>query len=523
MIPPELKTVNNIYAHFIKNTLPDVMVLGQNERAITLGELQKGVDNYTRQLIALGIQPGAVVGYTLPNCPEVFYIFLAISRLGGCALPMFPMTPDRVKADVFKKAQARLVVTTAAQLGPLQEAAAQIGAEYPLVTLESWATPADIDLAAHSFPVAVPQQPLLLTTSSGTTGIPKSVLLTQGNIASEIRAAGELATPFNLNDTGTYTTLMAFPLSTAALIVTLGMLFARAPMIFSSDLSPVKFLQLLTYWQVNNLAAPPSYYEAILQLPILDQFDLRSVKRVTTGMDFFSPSLRQRLLDRFVNVNSFANGYGLIETSDVIMVCKAANVEEFTGPGNVMQLIENVGNMLEVRDENGQPVLVGGEGELFFKGPNVVNGYLGNPTATAESFVDGWLKTGDIARYVGPGQITLLGRRKYLIKRGGKSVSPVVVQNHINELPGVKDSAVVGVPQPLYGEMVWAFIVRAENSAIELKDVMRHCRAELPNYMAPDQVSFIPEIPKHPGVGKVNLEKLKEIAANDLAATLGQS
>jgi acyl-CoA synthetase (AMP-forming)/AMP-acid ligase II len=151
----------------------------------------------------------------------------------------------------------------------------------------------------------------------------------------------------------------------------------------------------------------------------------------------------------------------------------------------------------------------------------VVRGYLGNPAETENaggyaSFKDGWFRTGDLARNEGNDTITLLGRKKYLIKRGGKSVSPIVVQNELNKIPGVRNSAVVGVPHQLYGEMVWAFIVKQPQADLQLKAIMRHCRAELPNYMIPDQVTFIDEIPKNPGVGKVDFEKLRIMAQQEL-------
>jgi long-chain acyl-CoA synthetase len=118
--------------------------------------------------------------------------------------------------------------------------------------------------------------------------------------------------------------------------------------------------------------------------------------------------------------------------------------------------------------------------------------------------------------------VTLLGRQKYLIKRGGKSVSPVVVQNHLNQLAGVQDSAVIGVPHPLYGEMVWAFVVRQSEDTVQLKDVMKHCRVELANYMVPDQVTFVSAIPKKPGVGKVDIDAMRAMAQKELSSIPGE-
>jgi acyl-CoA synthetase (AMP-forming)/AMP-acid ligase II len=245
------------------------------------------------------------------------------------------------------------------------------------------------------------------------------------------------------------------------------------------------------------------------------------VKRLAVGMDFLSPSLAQRLKAKFPNLTSAVNGYGLVETTNVFMICRALTEEALALPTTRMQLVENIDNAIEVRDQEGNAVPVGSEGELYIKGSNVIPGYLGNPEATQQSFSDGWFRTGDIVRNEGNNTITLLGRKKYLIKRGGKSVSPIVVQNHIVKLAGVNAAAVVGVPHQLYGEMVWAFVVVDKDSDVQLRDVMKHCRAELANYMVPDQVIFIDEIPKNPGVGKVNFEKLQAMAAQELATMQG--
>lgn len=531
MFPPGLQTVAELYHHFIRNTPPDKPLLGFNDQTITLAGLRDRVDAFTYQLLQLGVRPGVVVGYALPNCPEVFYLYFAIARLGGCAMPLYPMIPDRGKVGMLQRANAQLVITTAQQFTALKEASTQMGAAYKLVTVDACADayatlsaplPADFNPTSLSLPPIPPQLPLLFAASSGTTGTPKAVLMTQANLAAEAYAAMDLVMPFVDGCQEGYTSAMAFPLSTAAMIVVSGVMFGGVQLLFTADVSPVKFMQLVSQRQADSISAPPAYFEAILSLPMLDTFNLSMVKRVMVGMDFFSPALAQRLKAKFPQLNSFANGYGLIETSDVIMTCKGPLGDDVANlVTNRMKLVEGVGNQIDVRDEAGNPVAAGGEGILYVKGSNVVQGYLGDPEGTQQSFSDGWFRTGDVVRYEGGNTITLLGRQKYLIKRGGKSVSPVVVQNHLNQLAGVKDSVVVGVPHPLYGEMVWAFIVRQTEDAVQLKDVMKHCRVELANYMVPDQVTFLPEIPKKPGVGKLDLDAVKAMAQKELESMTG--
>lgn len=524
MVAHNSKTFNDWLASFLQENNPQKAIMHFNDQTITMAELGEKVELYTRHLIRLGVKPGVGVGYTMPNRPELFYLLLSVSRLGGYAVPSFHMIPDAAKANFFKNCRVQWVITTPPQLSSLQAASIKAGAGYKIATIDADAN------ANYSFTEAVdcginpadyllketdPDLPLMMASSSGTTGSPKRVIMTQGNIGAVVKAAFDLAEPMNIHGDG-YSSVIAFPLSTSGILMNIGILFTGVTLIFSQDMSPVKYLQLLTRWRADSMSAPPAYYESILGLPMLDNFDLTSIKRVFTGMDFLSPSLMQRLKAKFVNLNSAGNGYGLTETTLVFMISKALSEPELDQPLNGMKLVEDAGNIIDVRDENGRSVAVGELGELYVKGASVVNGYVDNPEETQNSFRDGWFKTGDLVRNEGPNTITLLGRKKYLIKRGGKSVSPIIIQDHLNTLRGVKNSAVVGVPHQLYGEMIWAFIVKDQEDDVQLKDIMRHCRAELPNYMIPDQVTFIEEIPKNPGVGKVNFEKLKEMASHEL-------
>jgi long-chain acyl-CoA synthetase len=146
---------------------------------------------------------------------------------------------------------------------------------------------------------------------------------------------------------------------------------------------------------------------------------------------------------------------------------------------------------------------------------------MGGFTENAESFRDGWFRTGDLARWLPEGTVELCGRRKYLIKRGGKSVSPVEVGDRVEACPGVRACAVVGVSQPLYGQMIWAFVVPDREHPAQLKDIMKVCRATLPNYMVPDRVSFIDDLPRGSGVGKIDREALIRMASRELETEQG--
>jgi len=522
MIKKGFTSVNDFYKNLASEMSPEVPLVGFNDQIITKQDLVQQVDTITKHLINIGVRQGSIVGYSIPNCAESYAIFISISSLGACAIPLFHMLPDAAKLGIFSLAKAQFVITVSQQYAGLKEQADKMQASFKIATFDACETAdysfATADISAVNLEDGVlettnPDLPLLVASSSGTTGIPKIVIMTQANIASELYIAQELSLPlFPENNVSA----IAFPLSTAGVIVCLGAVFLGVLQVYSADVSPVTFMGLVDKWKPSFLTCPPAYFEAILLLPMLLSFDLTTVKRIQIGMDFLTPSLVERLKQKFVNLEGFANGYGLIETCNVFMICKSLDENTLLSSPTSKMIVACGANEIEVRDEHGNSVAYGTEGELFVKGPNVVGGYVNKPEENAVSFKDGWFKTGDIVRYESKDSVTLLGRKKYLIKRGGKSISPIVVQNTINTLEGIVNSAVVGIPHPLYGEMVWAFVVKAPGSTIEFKDVMKHCRTELVNYMVPDQILFIDEIPKNPGVGKVNYEKIKELALNEL-------
>jgi acyl-coenzyme A synthetase/AMP-(fatty) acid ligase len=521
----DISNVNEIYIQIIKQKRPEQIAFCFNDKAYSFGDLDNNVNLTIKKLAAIGVKPGTVVGYTFPNCPEVIYLLIGLSRMGAITVPLFHMIPDMGKMGIFTKSRAEFIITSGKMIDGLADARMKMSAGVKLVTIEksekadfSFATIDDsqVVLEKHVLPQIQPQHPMMIASSSGTTGVPKPILLTQENVASTLKASMVLSTPVQFNEYNESMMVMAFPLCTSGLIVCLGTMFAGATIVFSDDMSPVKFMELITKWNASAMAAPPAYFENILLLPMLDSFKLTSIKAVLSGMDFFSPSLLKRLRLKFTNIKKAGNGYGLMETSLVFMVWRNKNEEELNGATSTLSLVENIGNMIDVRDENNRSVECGADGDLWVKGKSVIDGYPGNPEESQKAFIDGWFKTGDFARKESNTNITLLGRNKYLIKRGGKTVSPIVIQNHLNKCAGVVSSAVVGVPHSLYGEMVWAFVVRKSVLDATLKDIMKHCRAELPPYMVPDQIVFVDDIPKNPGVGKLDYEKMKQIANEGL-------
>lgn len=518
-----IKSFNQIYEMFTKHTSEDYVVMCFNETTVTFVQFQKRVDEIVRQLIRLGIREGKGVGYTMDNCIDVIPLQIAVSRIGAYAMPLFTGLPPIHKVDLLRKAEVSLLITNTKYADGMKKVSEEAGFSVKIAVVEESQEyesifgdmEAEIPLEDYLVDLEKLDIPLLIGSSSGTTGIPKMVAMSQKNVGAEMLAMRSLfdhADIYTLNDAQ----IMAFPFSTSVMLTVIGTLFYGNRIIFTDDMTPMNYLRNIERWNATSIMGPPAYFESLLLLKDRNPFDLSSVRYVMGGMDFFSPSLLTRLTTMFPNMEYHSGGYGLVETCNVYMEKTVNILHDDLSHATRFNLAENTDNQIKVCDEQGQEVSEGEIGEIYVKGPNVVAGYMKSPTELLEAFPEGWLRTGDICRKISDTTIQLMGRQKYFIKRGGKSVSPIVVQNEINKTEGVKDSAVVGVPHALFGEMLWAFVVKEPGKEVSLKDIKKTCKINLPYYMLPDQVTFVDDIPKNGGVGKVNYEKIKEMGKEEL-------
>jgi fatty-acyl-CoA synthase len=157
---------------------------------------------------------------------------------------------------------------------------------------------------------------------------------------------------------------------------------------------------------------------------------------------------------------------------------------------------------IRIVDDENRDVAAGGIGELLIKGPNITPGYWNNPEATARSFTDGWLHTGDAARQDDEGFVYIVDRWKDMYISGGENVYPAEVENVLFEVPGVADAAIIGVPNERWGEVGLAVIVRKPDQPVAEADVIRHCLAKLAKFKVPQSVAFVDALPRN-ATGKV--------------------
>ena len=252
---------------------------------------------------------------------------------------------------------------------------------------------------------------------------------------------------------------------------------------------------------VNQLVSVPAIYHAVTRHPKFSQLDVSGVRWVSYGGAPISESLVQQIKDAFPNAR-VGNGFGLTETS---------SLSTFLPHEEAAEHADSVGFAMPVVDlAIDSPDADSGVGELLVRGPNVVQGYWNKPDATAATFVDGWLHTGDLARIDADGLLYIVDRKKDMINRGGENVYCIEVENALAGAPGVGEAAAVGVPDEMMGEKVGAAIVPAAGGELDVAAVIAHCRKRLADFKVPQYVAVLSEpLPRNPG-GKVLKAQLRD-------------
>jgi acyl-CoA synthetase (AMP-forming)/AMP-acid ligase II len=244
----------------------------------------------------------------------------------------------------------------------------------------------------------------------------------------------------------------------------------------------------------------PAIYHAVTRHPKFAELDVSNVRWVSYGGAPIAESLVHAIKQAFPNAR-VGNGFGLTETSSLTSFLPHEEAAEHADSvGFAMPVVD-----LAIDQPDGE-----GVGELLVRGPNVVRGYWNKPEATAETFVDGWLHTGDVARVDSDGLLYIVDRKKDMINRGGENVYSIEVENVLAGAPGVGEAAVIAVPDEMMGEKVGAVIVPSGGGELDVKAVLAYSRERLADFKVPQYIAVSSEpLPRNPG-GKLLKTQLRD-------------
>ncbi|MEX1178704.1 MAG: AMP-binding protein [Nitriliruptor sp.] len=508
----DLDRVPDLAARLRRTALerPDHPALIAGPRTVTYRELHTRVDAVTAALQGLGVGPGDRVAIVLGTTVPFVETYAAVLRAGAAFVPLLPgLAPDELR-HALADSEVRVAFVGPERASDIAALRDQLPALEHLIAVE-----ADVEGATAYGPlVAGVGEPERVTRdasdlaalvyTSGTTGRPRGAMLTRGNLAANQDQS--LAGRFEV--TGDDVVLLVLPLAHIyALNVGLGSSVAvGATMVLVPRFEPGETLDTIARQGVTVVLGAPPMYVVWLESGLLERADLSSVRLAVSG----AAPLGVPTLERFADVTGITieEGYGLTEASPSV---SSTSMTPTPVPGTVGSPLPGID--LRLVDAQGDDVEPGDPGEVWVRGPNVFQGYWHDDQATADALTpDGWLRTGDVGCQDGAGNLRLVDRLRDLIIVSGFNVYPREVERVLVEDPAVAEAASVGVPHPLTGETVVAYVVPRADHQVDLDALDDLCRGRLARYKCPSRIEVVPVLP-HTATGKLRRRELRERSA----------
>ena len=471
----------------------------------TWRDLERGTAKLANFLQSLELPEGSRIAVQVDKSVEALMLYLATLRAGYVFLPLNTAYQSAEVAYFIGNAEPAVVVCSTANFGWVSTLAFQAGTRW-VFTLNDDRTGSLLERAAHAsdqHEVAVKQADdvAVIIYTSGTTGRSKGAMLTHGNMLSNARVLKNYWA-WRSAEEGGDVLIHALPIfHVHGLFVAIhGALINGSKMIWLARFEPKTVLRYLP--QASVFMGVPTLYVRLLNEPGL-------TPEVAGHMRLFISGSAPLLLDTFKawqtrTGHTILERYGMSET---IMLTSNPYRGERKG-GTVGFPLPGVS--LRVVDGQGAAVPCGEIGDIQVKGPNVFAGYWRMPEKTAEEFTaDGFFKTGDVGKIDAQGYVTIVGRSKDLIISGGYNVYPAELESFINDLPGVAESAVVGVPHPDFGEVGVAVVVPRPGVSLDAQHILDQLKAMLANYKVPKQCHVLADLPRNT-MGKVQKNLLRQ-------------
>jgi long-chain acyl-CoA synthetase len=478
--------------------------------AVTYAGLMERTGKLAGHLADHGIEPGDTVAIMLPNSVPWVESCFAIARTGAVSVPI---SYDSTEAEIgyrLADANCKAVITTAERgdlLARLETSAPNLKTLIVTERGQCSASALRYETLATSPPKSAPRdraslhETSFILYTSGTTGRAKGVQLTVHGMLWIVAACWAPITGLSERDT----VLSPLPLfhSYALNLSVLGILATGASAYIMERFSTSEAVRLLKSGEFTYFPGVPTMFHYLLQAT-RGEADLRFPNlRLCVSAGAIMPATLNREFESHLGI-PLLDGYGITETSTMVTMnwptgARVLGSCGFPVPGLAVRIV----------DANGRDVEANQEGELIVRGPNVMPGYHNKPEETRNALRDGWYHTGDLAKSDENGFLTITGRLKELIIRGGQNIAPAEIEEVVNTFASVLDCAVVGVPHEHLGEVPALFVVPRPSQTVEVDALLAHCRAQLSAYKVPHVVQFIAEIPRT-GSGKIIRYKLRE-------------
>lgn len=506
--PGDIDGLAGISRHWARTT-PDRPALTAGERSWTYGELERESQQVAQGLLELGVRPGSRIAYLDKNTPEYFMHLFGGAKVNAVSVAVNWRLAAPEMQFIIDDADAEMLFVGEEFLGHLAQM--DLPKVRKVVVMgdpgdsghqryDDWV--AQFDAVDPDVEIAGSDTCYQLYTS-GTTGLPKGVELTNDNFMSTMDTGRE-AWRFD----SSVVNLVAMPLFHIA-----GSGWALAGMangahnIMTKEVNPFEIIELIPKYGITHALLVPAVLQFVLAVPGASDADVSSMRMVVYGASPISEAVLVGSLGLFGC--EFAQAYGLTETTGGVV---QLDPHDHDPGGDRAHLLRAAGRpwgdvQLRIVDpESGSDLPDGEVGEVWVRSAQVMKGYWKNPQATRDVIVDGWFRTGD-AGYLRDGYLYIHDRVKDMIVSGGENIYPAEIENALMRHDGVADVAVIGVPSDQWGETVKAMVVRADPELTE-EALIEYARTQLAGYKIPRSVDWVEALPRNPS-GKVLKTELR--------------
>jgi long-chain acyl-CoA synthetase len=548
-VPDDIELPTGSLADLIQSSVTefgDNVALEFFGRETSYAELGDQIDRAAEGLHKLGVRKGDPIALIMPNCPQHVVAFYAILRLGAIVIEHNPLYTPRELRHQFEAHGAKVVITWDKVVGTLQAFPDDVQIEHIISVDMTRAMPFRLRLALKlPIPPARKQRAELtakvagttrwedllgeagikpsvagptaadvavIQYTSGTTGSPKGATLSHLNLGVNAAQARAWVPTIPRGTASVHAVLPLFHAYGLTLCLTFAMSMGARLVLFPR-FDPDLVLPVIKKRPPTFLPAVPPIYERLTKAAKDKGVSLEGIEIAISGAMPLSQSVItpwEQLTKGFL-----VEGYGLSECSPVLIANPVADNRK---QGTIGLPLPGTDIRIVNPDDPTKDMPAGEPGELLAKGPQVMSGYWRKPEATAEVFVDGWFRTGDIATIDDDGFITIVDRMKELVITGGFNVSPTEVEDVLRGFDGVADVAIVGLPSARDGEHVIAAVVQAPGKTVDEAGLRAYARENMAAYKVPKRVYLVDELPKSL-IGKVLRKKVKEalLARDDVS------
>jgi len=526
--------MSGLIPHFLnRSTLFSANTVAVNDgtHELTYAELKQHVENACLQLLNCGVVAGQRIAVVGKNSVDYVALYFACTNIGAVIVPINNHLKESEIGWILSDCDPAVVVADLEYVQMLEASSDNlIGSMQRFViggVAKGWQTlpalPIGVVLQAGTAKLdetigITPESLAILMYTSGTTGVPKGVMLSHQNISSVV-IAWLTEMPME-RDKSRF--LQATPLfHVGGIFVCLCTIATGSTLFMLPRFEPQLALNTLSEKSITHSLMVPSMIQQLFLLPDASEDKFHSLEFMLYGASPIPQSTLKRAIEKMDC--QFLQGYGLTESGGVA-TCLSAKDHAFDGQSDLSVKLKSAGRELlcceiQVVGQNNKCVAIGEIGEVIIRGANVSKGYWNNPVATAETFVDGWLRTGDLATQDSQGYICIVDRLKDMIDVSGENVYPVEVEDVLQGHDAVAEVAVIGLSNAMLGQEVVAVIVPIDKTILSgnrecikiLSDELKsYCREQLAFFKCPLRVKYIEAIPRTPA-GKIKKQVLREI------------